>query len=66
MIIIGGYNIEQYPKENKIVINLPQTFETLTTTVTPTERRRILLTENELAAILVAVKGMYDLSDKDE
>ena len=63
MIIIGNYSIEQYPKENKIVINLPQTLETLTTTAAAMEYRRMLLTENELAAILVAVKEMYDFGE---
>lgn len=63
MIINDGYTITQYAHQNKIVIILPQTIHTLTNTVTPTVQRRVELSDNELAAILVAVKAMYEVNE---
>ena len=62
MIVIDDYTIEQYINENKIVITLPQTLYTITNTITPMTQRRVELSNNELAAILVAVKAMYEVS----
>ena len=60
MIICDGYSIEQYPLQNRVVITLPQTVHTVQDTQTMLQNRRITLTSNELTAILVAVKGMYE------
>lgn len=60
MIVIDGYAIEQYPLQNRIVITLPQTAHTVQDTQTMPQDRRVELTSNELMAILVAVKWMYD------
>lgn len=66
MIVIDGYAIEQYPLQNRVVINLPQTAHSLQDTHMMPQDRRVELTSNELMAILVAVKGMYELKGKEE
>ena len=60
MIICNGYSIEQYPLQNRIVITLPQTVHSLQDTHTMPHNRRVKLTSDELTAILVVVKGMYE------
>lgn len=60
MIICDGYGIEQYPLQNRIVITLPPTIHTVQDTHTIPQDRRVKLTSNELTAILLAVKGMYE------
>lgn len=60
MTTLDGYTIMQFPLENKIVISLPQTMSTLTNTVTPVVNRRKIITDNEEAALLVAIKGMFE------
>ena len=60
MTTLDGYTIMQLPLENKIVISLPQTVSTLTNTVTPVANRRKTITDNEEAALLVAIKGMFE------
>lgn len=57
----GGYSIEEYINTNRIIITLPQTQSTLTNTITPVVKRRTRLTNEELTAILVAVKAMYEV-----
>lgn len=60
MTTIDGYTITQYPTKNEIVITLPQRWDTLTNTVAPVSGRRIALTDAEEAALLVAVKAMFE------
>lgn len=64
MIVSDGYSIEELVNKNQIIITLPQTQSTLTNTVTPIAERRTRLTAEELTAILVAVKTMYEGSRK--
>lgn len=66
MIVIDGYSIEQYPLQNRIVITLPQTVRTVQDTHTMPQNRRVKLTSNELTAILVVVKGMYEGKGEEE
>ena len=66
MTVIDGYIIVQYPNENKIVIVLPQTASTITNTITPIVKRRRMITQDEEAALLVAVKGMFEAEQKGE
>lgn len=66
MIICDGYAIEQYPLQNRIVMTLPQTIYTVQDTQTMLRNRRVELTSNELTAILVAVKGMYEWEGEDK
>lgn len=60
MIVMNDYTIEQYPERNSIVITMPQTFTTVQSTADKVVDRRVCLTQNELSAILVAVKGMFE------
>lgn len=60
MIIIDGYSIEHYASENRIVIMLPQTTQTLTNTVSMVSNRRTDITSDELGAILVVVKALLE------
>lgn len=64
MIVSDGYTLTQYPKQNKIVITLPQRWDSLTTTVAPISDRREMLTDLEEAALLVAVKAMFENGEK--
>lgn len=65
MTTIGDYTLIQYTNQNRIVIYLPQTFDTLTTTIQTPSNRRVELTDTEEAAILVAVKAMFENGRKD-
>ena len=65
MTIIDGYTITQYTTKNKIIITLPQTLWTITNTVTQVSNRRNKLTDAEEAALLVAVKAMFE-NGRDE
>lgn len=60
MTVIDGYSIMQYVTRNQIVITLPQTWDTLTNTVAPIADRRKVLTDLEEAALLTAVKAMFE------
>lgn len=66
MIVIEGYSIEQYALQNRIVITLPQTVHSLQDTRMMPQNRRVKLTSNELTAILVVVKGMYEGEGEEE
>lgn len=66
MTVIDGYSIMQYVTRNQIVITLPQTLDTLTNTVAPIADRRKVLTDVEEAAILTAVKAMFEDGERDD
>ena len=55
-----GYAIEQYPKQNQIVISLPQTDGSLTNTIGMISTRKIELTASELTMIVNLVKLLMD------
>ena len=59
-VTVDGYSIEMYPQQNLIAITLPQTFETLTNTVTLVKQRKRTLSPSELMTVLVTVKGMLE------
>jgi len=63
MIKIDDYCIEQYIKDNKIVITLPQTFKTLSNTVTPVTDRKVSLSQTELATLLSIAVKMYEKNE---
>lgn len=60
MTVSDGYTLTQYPKQNMIVITLPQRWDSLTTTVAPISDRREMLTDLEETALLMAVKAMFE------
>lgn len=68
MITANGYTLAQYPKNNLVVITLPQTGNTLTNTTKTLSNRRDVLTEEEEAILLGAVIEMYegDLVEDEE
>lgn len=65
MILIGNYSIVEDINNNRIVINLPQTIETLSSTELPIENRRKNLHDDELLSLLYAVVNLYN-KEKDE
>ena len=66
MIENEGYTIEQYPNHNRIIITAPQTWKTITSTLTTPVQRRVKLSENELSILLLAAKKMYEKEVADE
>lgn len=56
---IDGYSIEYIPNQNRIVIYLPQTYATVTNTVSPVEDRKTELSENDLVILLQMVRYMF-------
>lgn len=59
MININGYTIQDYPNQNKIVIGLPQTPETATSTIGGIVNRKRELTQDELIQILTYTMQYY-------
>lgn len=66
MIISDGYTIRQERTKNRIVITLPQTWQTLQNTVTPISYRKTELTESEEALLLNVVRQMFDANMRGE
>lgn len=64
MTFIDGYSIIQYPNENKILIILPQTMETLTNTLQDIRKRKRSLGSEEEAVLLLTIKAMYENGGK--
>ena len=60
MIISDGYSIEFFRNRNQIVITVPQTMESLTSTVAMVSNRRTYLTESEMMALLWYVKAIME------
>lgn len=65
MTVIGGYTLIQYPNENRIVVTLPQTMETIRNTITPIKDRRREITQAEETALLVCVKALFENCGSD-
>ena len=66
MIYVDGYSIEQYLQQNRIIITLPPTVHTMQDMPVTPRNRRVELTMNELMAILIAVKGMYEWKGEED
>lgn len=64
MIESEGYFLNYDRKNNRIVIMLPQTLETLTNTVSMVTNRRTYLTQSEEAAILLTVKAIMERKEE--
>lgn len=67
MIVSDGYSIEFNTNRNQIVIMIPQTMQTLTSTVTDTSNMRIyrsIMTDEEMVLVLMVVK--YIMERKEE
>lgn len=61
MIVSEGYTAEYYRSQNRIVVTLPQTMETMTNTVTSISDRKTTVTDDELSVILTVVKKMMEV-----
>lgn len=59
MIISEGYTIMQEPNKNRIIIGLPQTVSSQTTTTIPMSGRRKVLTTEEETVLLSIVKALF-------
>ena len=55
-----GYSIVYRKNKNQIIINLPQTWETLSNTVTPISNRNSDLSDAKQAVILSVVKKLME------
>ena len=60
MIVTDGYSIEYIKNSNMIIISLPQTMETVTSTMAMAVNRKPDFTDTELGAILLAVKAIAE------
>ena len=56
MIASDGYTVEYFPKNNQIVITLPQTFKTISNTVQMVVNRKVDITNDDLVPIMSLVK----------
>ena len=56
MIVSEGYSVEYVPKNNQIVITLPQTIKTINNTVQMVTNRKMDITDDDLALIMSLVK----------
>lgn len=64
MIESEGYLLIYERANNRIVIQLPQTLETLTNTVSMVKNRRIYLTPSEESIILQTVKAIMERKEE--
>ena len=64
MISIDGYTLVYEPKNNRIVITLPQTMKTFTNTVSAIVNRRIDISSEEEAIILNVVKAIMERKEE--
>lgn len=64
MIESEGYFLNYDRKNNRIVIMLPQTLETLTNTASMVTNRRTYLTQSEKATILLTVKAIMERKEE--
>ena len=60
MIVDGWYSIQQNIQQNRLVICLPQTQETLVSTAQHISHRRTEISEEEETIILGIVKRIYE------
>ncbi len=60
MIVSDGYTAEYYRKRNEIIITLPQTMETLTSTAAMIVNRKDI-TDAELIAIISVVRAIVEV-----
>lgn len=64
MLTYKGYAIEQHIKKNRVVIYLPQTMETLTSTVSEPKTRRMRLSDAEMAMLLKVAVSLYEEGER--
>lgn len=60
MVVINGYSIIQYPNQNKIVICMPPTTETVTNTIEQVRNRKQRLSNDELTFLLIYTISKFE------
>lgn len=60
MLAIDGYFLNYYEQRNKIAITLPQTWQTLTSTMERPVERRTKVDDSEFLVILLAVINLFE------
>lgn len=60
MIVSDGYYVMQVVQENKIIIGLPQTMQTIGNTIDKISDRRLALTDEEEASLLLTVRRLLE------
>ena len=56
MIASDGYSVEYIPKNNQIVITLPQTFKTINNTVQMVTNRKTDMADDDLVLLISVTK----------
>lgn len=56
MIVSKGYSVRYVPKDNQIIITLPQTFKTINNTIQMVTDRKMDITDDDLGLIMSLVK----------
>ena len=64
MIVSDGYSIEYHKYKNQIVIQLPQTLQTISDTVSMVRNRKVDFKNTELAVILSVTKAIVENEDE--
>ncbi|MBQ6536823.1 MAG: hypothetical protein IJI40_08630 [Firmicutes bacterium] len=65
MITVDGYSLLCLKNENKIIISLPQTWDTLTNTMEQPVERRTEIDDSELIAILLMTKYLFERKEAE-
>lgn len=60
MIICDGYALTYEPKNNRIIIIMPQTMSTISNTVSMITNRRTNITSEEETMILLFIKAIME------
>ena len=60
MLVLDGYSLSYDKAMNKITITLPQTWLTMLNTIDELRIRRVDVKEEELFAVLLAVKNTFE------
>lgn len=56
MIVSEGYSVKYVPKDNQIIITLPQTFKTINNTVQIVANRKVDITDDDLCLLVEMTK----------
>ena len=66
MLVSNEYALIYYPKQNQIVITLPQTCKTPTNTFSPVIDRRTDVQEIDLLAVLQVVQVIFSKAERKD
>ena len=63
MIVSDGYTVSYEPKNNRIIVTLPQTYQTITNMIAMVSNRKIYITPEDEMIILNVVKAIMERCD---